>query len=149
LGDATVPMGSEIEAAVGIGYSGLDVYGFHALEFYQYHVERRGEAERGVKSVQCLQGQAMWKAGDDGAVSKDLSQAGFDFVPKQGSPDMRADNEAALFLFEYADGFRGALFMFQCVEGTAVSLRVKGQPRPLVTAFDERTMPRHPHFAFL
>ena len=29
------------------GGAGLEVYGFHALELYQYHIERRRGAERG------------------------------------------------------------------------------------------------------
>lgn len=144
-----VPMGSEIEAAVGIGYDGLDIYGFHALEFYQYHVERRRGAERGVKSVQFLSGPAMWDAVDSGLISRDALQAAFATVPKTGTPDMRQDREAGLFLFEYLDGLRGAVFMLSCVQGTSIAVQLKGRSQPLATAFDERTEPRHPHFAYL
>jgi len=144
-----VPMGSDIEAAVGIGYDGLDVYGFHALEFYQYHVERRRGAERGVKSVQFLSGPAMWEMVDSGQISKTLLESAFTILPKIGSRELRRDDKAGLFLFEYLDGFRGALFMLGCVEGTSIALQMKDQPQPLVTAFDERSEPRYPHFAYL
>ncbi|MCE9563625.1 MAG: hypothetical protein K8U57_16415 [Planctomycetes bacterium] len=144
-----VPMGSEIESAVGIGYSGLDVYGFHALDCYQSFVERRRNAEKGVKWVQFLQGPAMWKAVDDGVVAKDLLEAAYDVVPKSGKKGMREDEKAALFLFEYTDGFRGAQFMLNSVSRSAVAVKLKGATLPVATGFEERAEPRYPHFAYL
>jgi hypothetical protein len=143
-----VPMGSEIESAVGIGYSGLDIYGSHALDCYQWFVERRKGAERGVKWVQFLEGPAMWKAVDDGFVAKDVLQAAFDIVARPDAKDMRADGRSALFLFEYTDGFRGAQFMVQNVVRTAVGVKLKGR-KSVATSFEERPDPRYPHFAYL
>lgn len=147
--EITVPMNCEIESAVGIGYSGLDIYGIHALEFYQCHVERRQNAERGVKSVRCLEGADLCKAVDGGAVAKDVLDAALAVVPKSGTPDIRQDENAALFLFDYEDGLQGAVLMLSCVAGTAVALKHKGKTEPIATAFDERTEPRYPHFAYL
>ena len=144
-----LPPGSEIEAAVGIAYGGLEVYGFHALELYQYHVERRRGAERGVKGVRFLEGPALWRAVDDGVISKQALEAAFAAVPKSGQPDMRQDKGAGLFLFDYVDGFTGAVLYLTCVGGTSIGLKLKGQPQPIATAFDERTEPRYPHFAYL
>jgi len=144
-----LPMGSEIEAAVGIGYSGLDIYGIHALEFFQSHVEKRKGAEKGVKSVRFLEGDAIWRAVDAGAVSKKALEAAFEAVPKSGNPDIRQDKQAGLFLFDYVDGLSGAIFMLGCVQGTSIGLELKGRKDPIATAFDERTTPRHPHFAYL
>lgn len=144
-----LPMGSEIEAAVGIGYSGLDIYGIHALEFFQSYVEKRKGAEKGVKSVRFLEGDAIWRAVDAGAVSKKALDAAFEAVPKSGNPDIRQDKQAGLFLFDYVDGLSGAIFMLGCVQGTSIGIELKGRKDPIATAFDERTTPRHPHFAYL
>jgi hypothetical protein len=144
-----VPVGSEIESAVGIGYDGLDIYGIHALECYQCLVERRKNAEKGVKWVQFFQGPAVWKAVDDGAVAKDVLEAAYDIVPKSGTKGMRADADAALFLFEYTDGFRGAQFMLPSAQRTAVAVKIKGERKPTATGFEERAEPRYPHFAYL
>jgi len=144
-----VPMGSEIEAAVGIGYSGLDIYGFHALECYQAIVERRAKAERGVKWVQCLEGKAVWKAVDDGLVNKEVLDAVWKEVPKADKTKaLRDEEKPVLFLFEYADGFRGAQFMLPNAKLTGVGVKLKGG-KVQATGFEERPEPHHPHFAFL
>ena len=143
-----VPMGGDIESVVGIGYDGFDIYGSHALDCYQWFAERRKAAEKGVKWVRFLEGPAVWKAVDDGLVAKDVLRAAFDAVAKPGVKDMRDDEEAALFLFEYLDGFRGAQFMLQNVVRTAVGVKLKGQ-KPVATSFEERPEPRYPHFAYL
>lgn len=144
-----VPMGSEIEAAVGIGYSGLDIYGFHALECYQTIVERRKKAEAGVKSVRCLEGKAVWQAVDDGLVNKDVLNAVWEVIPKADkSKGLREEEKPVLFLFEYADGFRGAQFMLPNARLTGVGVKLKGG-KVQATGFEERPEPHHPHFAFL
>ena len=147
--DVTVPMNCEIEAAVGIGYSDLDSYGFHALDSFQCFVERRRGAETGVKWVQCLQGAAMWKPLDDGVISKETFDAALALACEQ--PDrIRENDQSMLFLFQYNDGLLGAVFMLSEVAGaTSVAVKLKGQRRPLATRFEERTEPRHPHFAYL
>ena len=144
-----IPLGCEMEAAVGIGYSGLDIYGIHALECFQSLVERRRGAEHGVKWVQCLQGDAMWKAVDEGHVRQDVFAAALSVIPQVNTVERRKDPGAALFLFEYKDGFPAALFMLQSVSRTGVAVKIKGLDKPLATQFEERTEPHHPHFAYL
>jgi len=146
-----VPMGSRITGAVGIGYSGLDIYGIHALEAYQSNVERRQGAETGVVWVQCLQGDAMWSVLDDGTVSRALFDAAYALVGKPSvSPRSGTDPQTALFLFQYTDGLQGAVFMLPGIaEATGVALQIDGHDAPLATRFEERLQPRHPHFAYL
>jgi len=148
--DITVPMGSEIEAAVGIGYDGLDIYGSHALDSYQCIIERRRGANTAVKSVQFFEGDAVWKVLDDGVVSRSLFEAALSVVPRANGhvPTLQAPRES-LILFECEDGFQGAQFMLQSVNRTSVSVQLTGQKKPLATQFEERIEPRHPHFAYL
>ena len=142
-----LPWGSDIEAALGLGYSGLDIYGFHALECYQTLVERRRNAEQGVKWVRCLEGQAVWQAVDDGWVAADVMDAVYDVIPKS-KKNIRDDDKAVLFQFEYTDGFRGTQFMLPSAGLTGVAVKLKGR-KPQATGFEERVEPRYPHFAYL
>ncbi len=142
-----LPLGSDIESAVGIGYDGLDIYGFHALESLQTIVERRRNAERGVKWVRCLEGKAVWQAVADGWVASDVMDAVYNVIPKS-KQNIREDDKAVLFQFEYTDGFRGAQFMLSNAQLTGVGIKLKGQA-PIATGFEERAEPRYPHFAYL
>ena len=53
-----------------VGEGESDAMDFHALEGLQCMVERRGHGETGVKAVQLLEGDAVWKAGEEGRWSK-------------------------------------------------------------------------------
>lgn len=148
--DVPVPLGCEIEAAVGVGYDGLDIYGSHALECYQALVERRRGAERGVLWVQGLRGEPMWRAIEAGALNKEVLEAALSVVPRRDDAAFRQSPDTALFQFRYADGFRGAVLMLPATAGgTTIGLKLKGQPQPIAMRFEERAEPRHPHFAFL
>ena len=58
-----------------VGVGGSDAMDYHALEAMQCMVERRKGGETGVKSVQMLEGDAVWKAGEDGLWSRRLLEA--------------------------------------------------------------------------
>jgi len=150
--EISLPMGSEIEAAVGIGYSGLDKYGIHTLELYQTLVERRRGAETGVKSVQWFDFNDMWKVVDSGAVSEETLAAALALEPKGSSvaaARKTKSDSTGLFLFEYNDGLTGAVFMLpKLINLCRVAVKVKGQAKPLATLAEERSRPILPHFAY-
>jgi hypothetical protein len=110
-----LPMGCVLTEAVQIGYGPFEAYGFHALESLQCMAERRRGGEVGVKSVECLQGKAMWDALDKGRWSKELLEAAMKLVPAHAKGDVRALTEktkdAGVFLVEYRDQFKAAVAM--------------------------------------
>jgi hypothetical protein len=72
LPDLELPLGCEIEDALMVGNGGSDPMDYHALEAMQCMIERRKGGETGVKSVQMIEGDAVWKAGAEGRYSKEL-----------------------------------------------------------------------------
>ena len=70
-----VPLGAMMEEALMVGVGGFDAMDYHALEAMQCMVERRRGGETGIKSVQLLDGDAVWKAGEEGLWSKRLLEA--------------------------------------------------------------------------
>ena len=64
LPSVELPMGCEVEEALMVGVGGSDPMDFHALEAMQCMLERRRGGETGVRSVQLIEGDAVWKAGD-------------------------------------------------------------------------------------
>lgn len=148
----SIPMDSDVEAVVGVGYSDFDAYAYHALEFTQCFLERRRGAETGVEWVECLQGKRMWDAVDSGLVRRDLLDAALKVVPTQPNVDMRSieGRDVGLILFQYRDGLLGAQFMLSpYAGGIGVAVQLKDQAKPIATYGEERPEPRYPHFAFL
>jgi hypothetical protein len=151
--ELSIPMGSAIESAVGIGYSGLDIYGIHTLEFFQSFVERRRGAETGVKWVQCLRGEPMARVLSDDVMPRDLGNAALRAVGAPTDPNWTTavrNDDAALFVFEYRDGFAGRVLMLPTLaKSCGIALKLKGEPSILATRAEERPTPHYPHFAFL
>ena len=56
--------GVVIDEALAVGYGGIEAYGYHTIETLQCMIERRAGGETGVVSVQCLEGDDVWRARD-------------------------------------------------------------------------------------
>lgn len=147
---AHIPMNARIEAAVGIGYDGLDIYASHALDSLQSVIEKRRGAKTGVKWVQFFEGEAVEKVLDSGIVDRELFNAALGVVPRVNRTlDPKLAPPTSLILFECEDGFLGAQFMLQSVIRTSVAVKLAGEQQPIAMQFEERPEPKHPHFAYL
>jgi hypothetical protein len=154
-----LPRGADLVDAVQIGYGPFEGYGFHALEGLQCMVERRKGGEKGVRSVQCLQGKAMWEALDRGLWSRPLLEAGMKLVPAHAKADVREATgkagEAGVFLIEYRDGFKAAVAMLNgwIYEGEGGSFifagKLKGKEKPAACQFYLQNLDPFAHFACL
>lgn len=105
---------SKIEEIVAVSYGSLDAYGFHALEMVQCLVERRAGGETGVRSVQCLTGDEVWKARADGKFSEQLFQTTLDRLlqkrwEKRNKTLEESVREPVLWMVEYRDGLRASI----------------------------------------
>ncbi|MBT3343394.1 MAG: hypothetical protein HN712_24905 [Gemmatimonadetes bacterium] len=104
-----------LKEAIAVGFSGLDIYGFHTLEVLQCMVERRAGGESGVVAVTCLEGEQAWAHGQgEGAWWRELAEAACATVDGSGREEGAMEDHCenpALFLVEYSDGFRGAVVM--------------------------------------
>jgi hypothetical protein len=156
-----LPLGVKLEQALVASRGEIEIYGIHALEALQCMVERRAGAETGVKAVTCLDGDAVWKAGDDGVWSWDLLEAAFSRSPSLNVGDVR-DNcrqytpppgrptfprGPVAFVVEYRDGFRAtALNLNGHVDDTTFAGKIAGEKKPASCLFD---LPPPPGAAFL
>ena len=135
-----IPYGAEIENALTLGYGELDAYGFHTLEALQCMVERRKGGETGIRSVEWLEGDAVWKWRDgDGRWSIPLLTAALSRNPSL-KPGRLEDNvkQPAAFLLEYLDGTRAAAYMLEGqIKAWSFAAKMKGQAEPVSTFFEQ------------
>ncbi len=136
-----------IEDALVLSFGGIESYGYHGLEALQCMIERRSGGEAGLAAVQCLEGEAVWRAGADGLWSRELAEAAAAAgETASGSMEESCDNPAA-FLLEFRDGFKATLLQLNgYAKEWSYAARVDGQ----VLATGLRTHgPPYPHFSYL
>ena len=143
LPDVDIPLGAHVEEAVMVGFGGFDAMAFDALEAMQSMVERRKGGETGVKSVQLLEGDDVWKAAEAGrwwhellrsALSRSDTPLGLTVLDGR-TQDLAAPgvlqqvvpNPIACSI-EYSDGTKGTLLMLDgAIQDFNVSVRITGQ----------------------
>ena len=121
-----VPYGARLREALMVGVGGSDPMDYHALEAMQCMIERRRGGETGIRSVQMLEGDAVWKAGDEGRWSRRLLEAALsrsDSLNGVSDLDSRPQDLAhngelpklvphpAAYFIEHNDGLRTTLLM--------------------------------------
>lgn len=150
--DESVPWAAKLNEIVGVGYGGIESYGFHALELLQAFAERRAGGETGVAWCECLRGRNLWNAVESGHVSGALLKRALDVTPtRRGrSPRQATSDDAALFRFEYRDGLRASVFMLSGYAlGFGVACDFADRQEPLAVHAELREEPHYPHFAWL
>lgn len=129
------PVGTPFQeglVAYGFDRGAIDIYLFHALESLQVFMERRPGGETGVKSVQMLRGDAVWKAADAGRWSWDLLEAALRNCQSLNIGPIK-DNVAdpLAVLIEYQDGTRGTVLnLIEQTSEFGFAGRVAGRSEP-------------------
>ncbi len=156
-----LPPGAPIKDALVASRGELEIYGFHALEALQCMVERRAKEEHGVRAVTCLEGDAVWKAGDDGVWSWELLEHALACSPSRNVGDVKTNcrhfmpppgrptfpRVPVAFVVEYQDGLRATVLLLNGhVDDTTFAARLNGAKRPAATLF---YLPPPPGAAFL
>ena len=138
--EVEIPWGAELEGALMLGYGDLDAYGFHTLESMQCMVERRNGGETGIRSLEWLDGPAVWNWRDGaGSWTVPLLEAAFARDPgrKEGRMEDNVKSPVA-FLIEYKDGLKAVAYMINGqTSGWTFAAKLKGKAEPLATHFGQ------------
>lgn len=142
------PYGVKQKYAVGISYSGLDIYGFHLLDGLQAITERRKGGETGVRAVQCLEGQDCWNYIDQNEWVKRLFDQAISHSETRENGDMRVlVKEPTVFIVDYNDGLKAAAFLLTgLVQDFTYAVDLEGQQKPFSTLM--KLQPGKPHYHF-
>jgi hypothetical protein len=147
-----VEAGTDIQEALAIGYGGTEIYGFHVLEMLQCQMERRKGGETGVTAVQCLEGEAVWKAAEQKRWTRRLLDAALSAgteKTKPGAPELNCKNPTA-FLIEYKDGRHATVLLLNGHTAELLfAVQVAGQREPVATNFWLQGGRPYGHFTML
>src|SRR5207253_1589077 len=138
-----LPRARKIDHVVAVGYAGLEAYGFHAIETGQFVVEQRAGGEVGVKSVQCLEGKAVWDAHEQGRWPRDVAATALAAVQEPKGKPQDYTRRVYAYDIEYRDGQRLTVIMANgyCQE-FAFAYRPTGSDRITAAAYKLDPVPR-------
>lgn len=128
---------TEAVATFGFDRGAPEIYLIHGLEVLQCMLERRKGGETGVKSVACLQGDAVWKAADDGRISWPLVEEAIARCPSANVGPIRENvTKPTAILVEYKDGTRGAVLnLIEATSEFGFAASIRGRKAPLSCHF--------------
>ncbi|MFN0198617.1 MAG: hypothetical protein ACKVT0_17865 [Planctomycetaceae bacterium] len=137
-----LPTDCEIEEAVSIHGGPLEIYDFHGLEVLQSMIEFRKGGETGVTRVEFLDGDALWKAADEGRWSREIAEQAM--IAERGNREgnlTNFDGEEADdpygILLTYQDGTRATILNLGKSSGRwNFACRLKGSPDIRATHFN-------------
>ena len=143
-----LPHGKKLDHVVAIGYGGPESYGFHALETGQFVVEQRAGGEVGVKSVQFLEGRAVWDAHKAGRWPQDIATTALAAVSKPNGRPQDFTKSVYAFDIEYRDGQRMTVLMPNgyCSE-FGFAYRPTGKRDIVAASYELDAVPRLKHFS--
>ncbi len=139
--------GAKITEAVSIHGGGLEGYDFHALEVLESMIEARAGGESGVRQVQFLEGEPLWKAAAEGRWSADLAAAAMTaevgpdheltrLLQSRGKATTREPVVIHGIVVHYRDGLRGVAMKVgnQGIRWN-FACQVAGEAKPRATSF--------------
>jgi len=138
-----LPEKSEVEHVVSVHGGPPEIYDFHAFELMQSLVEGRKGGETGISSVEFLNGDAMWKAADEGRWPMALAKAAMSAELGEKAGDLRAaitgdkTDKAAdphVLLLTYKDGMKATILKLgRNSNRWNVAMTLKGEAKPRAT----------------
>ena len=148
-----LPYEAPVEEMLCVAMGAVDSYDFHALEVLQCMAERRRGGETGVKSLQALRGDAVWKAlqagsWEAGGLDKRLFEACLCRSQTLTQPETFSHRfpttaqiqgwvkDPVAYRFEYADGVKATMLLLNgLVNDFTFAARLTGREEPLSTLF--------------
>ena len=132
LPSVDLPYDARVDEALMVGFGDFETGAFHALEGMQAMLERRQHGETGVRSVQLIEGDEVWKAAQNNRWSQDLLEAALsrsnqlqgisrslakpqDLVRNGQLPELV--KQPVALCIEYLDGTRATLLMLDGAVG--------------------------------
>lgn len=133
-----------IDEAMAIHSGPPEVYDFHAMEVLQSMVERRRGGETGIRTIQLLEGNAVWESAKAGRWNYDLAVAAMkaetgsepgelaDFI----EPADGGKHPSHAILIEYVDGLKATILRIgKRATRWNFACRLQGEKSPLATSF--------------